>query len=452
MKKLPLQLNRRAFLKGAGALGAASLALPILPSLANTQETNFPKRLVIFMSGNGTIADNWTPQSTDGYITEMSTILEPLDRHRDDLIVFEGLDILAGLPTHQARSGFHAHERGLGAILTGTGLAAGDMEARSGYARGISIDQYIANGMAGETGLHSLQVGLVTRRHGRGWYNRDTMTYAAPEQPIFYESDGARLFTKIFGEDIAQAETYARTQSRRRSILDFLKDDLASVERRLSSEDRQRLEQHHTAFRELETQLEEPAPSCGDGEQPTLSNWLDASRMDPISEFQINQTVQALACDRTRVATLQYGKGLGAVGLQPIGRTGSWHAYSHEGDSNQEARQILTEVNRYIATRFAHLLDEMKAIPEGDGTLLDNSVVLWVNELGKGNNHDFHDAPVVIAGNLQGFFETGGRHVTVGLRAHNDLLMTLAHGFGHTEMTEFGIPELCSGVIEELLA
>ena len=169
------------------------------------------------------------------------------------------------------------------------------------------------------------------------------------------------------------------------------------------------------------------------------------------AHFQIQQTVRALACDLTRVATIQYGKGLGALSLRPIGISDSWHSLSHEGDGNADAQQKLTDLNRYIAGRFAKLLTEMKNVPEGDGTLLDNSVVLWVNELGKGNNHDHDDVPIVMAGNLGGVFGPGGRHLEFGERPHNDLLITLCHAFGQ-EVQTFGRPELCSGPISELLA
>ncbi len=443
-------IDRRTFLRGAGAFGAASLALPLLPSLGHSQATDFPKRLVIFMSANGTIAPNWVPSSTNGNLTGMSTILEPLERHMDDLLVLEGLDIKVAKQQHQPRTGFHAHERGLGAVLTGMPLTEGPMEANSGYANGISIDQYIANGMMGQTGIHSLQVGMVTRRHGAGWYNRDTMTYAGPEQPLFAQSDGSQLFESIYGGVSEGAAAYERIRKRRQSVLDFLKDDLRRVENRISSEDRQRLAQHHTAFRELETQLSEPAPTCDGPGAPGISNWMNENDMDAISAFQIRQTVQALACDRTRVATMQFGKGLGALSLRCIGYTDSWHGLSHEGDGNAEAQRKLTEMNRYIATRFALLIDEMKSIPEGDGTLLDNSLVIWVNELGKGNNHDHDDVPIVMAGGLQNTFDCNGRHVTLGERAHNDFLITLAQAFGH-EIGQFGLPELCSGPIDQLL-
>lgn len=451
MKKLTRdKIARRQFLRGAGAVGLASLALPLLPSLARAQSTDFPKRLVVFFSGNGTIAPNWVPESSGGVITQMSEILQPLAPHTDDLLVLEGLDLTVARSQYQPRSGFHAHERGLGGILTGQNLNEGEMEASSGYANGISVDQYIANQMMGETGIHSLQVGLISRRHGGGWYNRDTMTYAGANQPLFAESDGEKIFDQVFGDQTSTAASYEAIRRRRQSVLDFVKDDLSRVEQKISSEDRMRLEQHHTAFRELETQLNQPAPTC-EGPTGSVSNWTDENNMTAISDFQIRQTVQALACDRTRVATIQFGKGLGAVSLRPIGMTDSWHGLSHEGDGNSDAQQKLTDLNTYIAGRFAKLLEEMKSIPEGDGTLLDNSVVLWVNELGKGNNHDHDDVPVVIAGTLGGHFLNGGRHVTLGTRANNDLLITLCQAFGYNVNT-FGRDELCSGPIDELLA
>lgn len=445
-------LNRRQFLRGASALGVAGLTLPMLPSLVRAQSADFPKRLVIFSSGNGTIAPNWVPQSTNGQLTGLSTILDPLEPHMDDLLVLEGLDLEVAKGSYQPAGGFHAHERGLGAVLTGQNLNTGDMEAGSGYANGISVDQFIANGMQGETALHSLQFGLCTRRHGVGWYNRDTMTYAGANQPLFAESDGELLFDQIFGEGVSAGGSYERIRDRRQSVLDFVKDDLRRVEAKISARDRQRLEQHHTAFRELETQLSQPAPSCDDPGQPGINNWFDENQMDAISDFQIAQMVQALACDRTRVATMQFGKGLGALSLRCIGMDDSWHSLSHEGDGNGSAQSKLTQMNTYIAGRFAKLIEMMKAIPEGDGTLLDNSIVIWVNELGKGNNHDHDDVPIVMAGGLQGYFDCTGRHVTLGERPNNDFLITLCHAFGHTDVTEFGRPELSSGPISELLA
>lgn len=448
-------IGRRAFLAGAGAAGmagAVGLSLPLLPSLGHTSPNDFPKRLVVFFSANGTIAPNWRPESSDGTITDLSRILEPLRPHLDDLAVIEGLDLDVGRHKWQP-GGFHGHERGLGGILTGQNLRLGDFVEGSGYADGESVDQFIADRMKGATDIHSLQVGINTPRHGNGDYNRDTMVYADAGKPRFHQDDGEKLFDTIFGDGATRPEVYKRIRKRRRSVLDFLKSDLERLRGRVSSEDRERLERHATKYRKLESKLEQPPPECqGSAPPESIDRWRNENNMDEISQFQIQQTVQALACDRTRVATIQFGKGLGALSLRCIGLDDRWHSLSHEGDGNQSAQEKLTKMNRYIAERFSLLLDEMKSIPEGDGTLLDNSVVLWVNELGKGNTHDYDDVPIVMAGNLQGFFETGGRHLEFDGRPHNDLLITLCHAFGHTDVDEFGIPDLCSGPIRELMA
>jgi hypothetical protein len=445
------KLNRRSFLRGAGAFGAASLALPALPSISKAAPGDFPKRLVVFFSGNGTIGPNWKPESTNGRLTGLSTILEPLRPHMQDITVIEGLDIECARTAWQPRGGFHAHERGLGGILTGTHLNTGSMEANSGYANGISVDQFIADGLGDQTALHSLQVGILSSRHGNGWYNRDTMVYAGANQPKFHERDGARLFAQIFGDDPGESAAYARIRQRRRSVLDFLKSDLARVERRLSAADRQRVAQHTQAFRDLERQLDEVV-ACEAPDGPGGINFTSQAQTGTIADFQIRQTVQALACDRTRVATIQFGKGLGALSLQCIGMSDSWHALSHEGDNNADAQSKLTQLNTYIAARFADLLTQMKSVREGDGTMLDNSVVLWVNELGKGNNHNHHDVPIVMAGRAGGFFKPGGRHVEYDRRNTNDLLVTLCRAFGHHDVDRFGIPELNEGVLSELIA
>lgn len=454
--------NRRLFLRGATTLGAVGLAMPLLPSLSRAADLDFPRRLVIFFSGNGTIAPSWRPRSENGRLTGLSTILEPLAPHIEDITVVEGLDIECAKSRWQPSSSFHAHERGLGGILTGTHLQKGQMEAESGYPAGGSVDQFLADALAADpntaTALHSLQIGIGTRRNGAGWYNRDTMSYAGVDDPRFHERDGGRLFNMIFGDVDATSQAYERIRRRRVSVLDFLKEDLAKVDRRLSSDDRLRVRQHTEAFRDLERQLSEvvtcQAPSgLGDLDARSDGFWLSSGNIPTIADIQIKQAVAALGCGRTSVATIQFGGGLGALNLDCAGFPGeSWHALSHEGDNNQSAQDKLTQMNRYAASRFAMLLDEMKRVPEGDGTLLDHSVVLWVNELGKGNNHEHHDMPLIMAGRLGGFFKKGGRHVVYDRRNTNDLLVTLCRAFGHDEVTTFGIPELCSGPLTELMA
>ncbi|MEM9195575.1 MAG: DUF1552 domain-containing protein [Myxococcota bacterium] len=444
--------SRRRFLQGATTAGAVSLALPLLPSQSRSQDPAFPLRLVIFFSGNGTIVRDWVPESNGGRLTRLSPILSPLSRHLEKLMVVQGLDIKVAKREYQPKGGFHAHERGLGAILTGQPLHLGPMEAGSGYAQGISVDQFLAQRTAGATGIPVLNLGLISRRHGNGWYNRDTMTYAGDDLPVFAESDGSKIFDEVFSGATMDVAALERVRARRQSVLDFVRADLQRLETRISREDQLRLAEHHTAFRTLEQQLSEPVASCGDFSLAAPGGWNDENNMTAIADFQIQQTVQALACDRTRIATMQFGKGLGGLSLRCIGMTDSWHGLSHEGNGNESAQNKLTQLNTYIAERFASLLDAMDAVPEGSGTLLDHSIVCWVNELGIGNVHDHDNVPVVMAGGGHGFFKTGGAHVELGDRPNNDWLVSLCHAFGQTDVTEFGLSELSNGPLTELHA
>ena len=453
--------NRRRFLMGAGSLGAVSLAIPALPSLARA-EPNPPKRLVVFFSGNGTIGPAWTPQSSNGMLTSMGRILKPLEPMMSKINVVEGLDITCAKSQYQPKGGFHAHERGLGGILTGHNLNLGNQEAGSGYANGISVDQYIANrlNMSQETStdIHSLQLGMIARRdHSSGWYNRRTMTYRGADAPIFAQSDGQKVFDEVFkGQDVPDRQ-WESIKARRRSVLDFVKDDFQRLLKKISSEDGHRLKYHADAFADMERDLQDTMTNtCMSPQRPGADFWFNQDRMDDISRIQIDQAVRALSCDLTRVTTMQFGSGLGALDFRVMGNNarGSWHSASHQ-DKGDPARDIemLTQLNTYIARRFAYLIQRMDETDDGDGsTLLDNSVVLWVNEMGKGNSHDHNDVPIIMAGRAGGFFKGGGRHYTFGARSTNDLLITLCHAMGFGDVTEFGIPSLCTGPITEMMA
>ena len=446
-----MKTNRRTFLRGsAGALGAISLAFPLLPSLTNASDPDFPTRLVVFFSGNGTIRNSWLPSASDGRITSMSRILAPLERHLPKLAVVDGMLTAAAQAEYQPKRGFHGHERGIGAVLTGMPLNLGDMVEGSGYAQGISVDNYIANLLGDESALGNLSVGLMTRRHGNGDYNRDTMSYLGDGDPRFMESDGSILFSRIFGELSGDRDAYQRITDRRQSVLDFVRGDLRRLESRISSEDRLRLAKHQEAFRNLERQLAEPPPVC---EEPTLTapdRWDNANNFDQIVDFQLSQTVKALECDRTRVVSMQFGKGLGTVPLRVMDRgvSESWHSASHQDYPAWEDHMV--GMNTFIAETFASLLDRMDAVREGSGTLLDHSVVLWVNEHGDANVHRYDNIPVVIAGGGHDFFKTGGQLINVGGQTNNDLLISLCHAFGATDVSEFGLRELCTGPMSAL--
>ena len=156
----------------------------------------------------------------------------------------------------------------------------------------------------------------------------------------------------------------------------------------------------------------------------------------------------ALACDLTRVGSIQWSRSVSNTAFTWLGINEGHHDLSHEGDGNADAVAKIVQVNRWYAEQFAYFLDQLKAIPEGDGTMLDNTVVLWCNELGQGNSHTRKDVPLIVAGNAGGHFSTG-KYLQFDAHSHNDLLISLCHAMGYPVAT-FGDPSLCSGELPGL--
>lgn len=438
-----MKFSRRRFLQ---SLGAASVALPLLPSLGYTQQTSFPKRLIFFYSANGTVPARWVPTGTENN-WQLSEILEPLQPYKDDLLVLEGVDMRVTTTGPGA-----AHQRGMGSVLTGRALNNGTFpgggDALSGWASGISLDQYIANERNDQTKFHSLQFGV----RSTGGDNRQTMVYAGDDQPILPENDPYAVFDRVFADLDADPFDLERIRIRRASVLDYVKNDLDKLNQKVSAQDRARLESHLESVRRIETRLDTPtdvatceAPVVGERIEP-----LNQDNYAQIATLQMDMLVNALACDLTRVATLQMSRATSGQRYEFLGFTESHHELSHEGDNNVDAQDKLVAINKWLAEQFAYLIGAMKAVPEGNGTLLDHSCVVWVNSLGKGNSHTRNDIPVVMAGNCHGFFETG-RFLEYGDEPHNNLLVTLAQAMD-VNINTFGDPNFCTGAIENLKA
>jgi len=160
--------------------------------------------------------------------------------------------------------------------------------------------------------------------------------------------------------------------------------------------------------------------------------------------------VNSLANDMARVATLQYTNSVGQARMKWLGIDDGHHSLSHKPDKDQDAQDKLTKINKWFCEELAYLVNKLDKTPEpnGEGTLLDNTLVVWTNELGKGNSHTLNDVPLVLIG--KGLDFKMGRSLQFKNIAHNRLLMSLAHGMGHRVKT-FGNPNFCGdGILSEL--
>jgi hypothetical protein len=226
-------------------------------------------------------------------------------------------------------------------------------------------------------------------------------------------------------------------------VLDEVKDDLRSVSRNLGAEERALLDKHATFVRDMERDLQSSASRKLRYPPPVLEQGVptDNDGMPKISAMQADLLVNAFANDLARVASLDFTNSVGQAKMRWLGIDDNHHTLSHEPDSNAAAQEKLVKINTWFAEQLASLAKKLDAIPEpgGNGTLLDNTTIVWTNELGKGNSHSHDNIPFILVGGGLGF--KMGQSLRFSNLPHNRLLMSFAHAFGH-HVPSFGNPQL----------
>jgi hypothetical protein len=426
--------TRREFLRH---LGVSSAALPFLSGLPglNAAEGRQGKRLIIMFSPNGTIPWEFWPE---GETLDFKRILKPLEPFRDKLVTLRGVH-------NKVEGDGDRHMRGMSCLLTGTELLPGNIQGGSdtpaGWASGISIDQEIKNFLQSRdetrTRFGSLEFGVAVPNRADPWTR---MSYAGPNQPIAPVDDPEQMLGKLYGR--------MKDKESLTSIIDGVRDDLAKVSKKLGAEDRVRLEEHLTLVREMEAELQRgnedlnlthPVPEIDPDIELVNDNTPRLSRM------QIDLLVNSMANDMTRVATLQFMRSVGQARMNWLGIKDGHHSLSHESDENKEAVESLTKINEWFAGELAYLTKRLAETPEpgGDGSMLDNTLVVWLNELGKGNSHTLDDIPfVLLGGKAHGL--KAGRALNFGGVSHNRLWLSIAQSMGHGIQT-FGNAKFCEG-------
>jgi hypothetical protein len=334
------------------------------------------------------------------------------------------------------------HMRGIGCLLTGTELFPGNIQGGSdtpaGWSKGISIDQEIKNHLQADpstrTRFGSLEFGVMVPDRADTWTR---MSYAGPNKPLAPIDNPYQMFSKLYGR--------MKDQESLRSILDELQDDLEKVRSIVSAEDRSLLDEHTTFVREMEQELKTADESKIGHAVPQLEPGVkeENDNIPRISKLQIDLLVNSFAADFARVATLQYTNSVGQARMRWLGVNEGHHDLSHKPDSDVDAQGKLTRINQWYCEQLACLVKRLAEIAERDGgSLLDNTLVIWTNELGKGNSHSLDNVPFVLVGGGLGL--RMGRLVGYPRLPHNRLWLSLAHGFGH-RIDRFGNPDLCDG-------
>jgi hypothetical protein len=429
------RLTRRSLLGGGAALAAASL----LPRGAEALGSTPPTRLVIVFSANGTIYDHWLPNGSETSF-KLSPILQPLAAFQSKLLA------LAGINVQSAGNGpGDDHMKGMGHMLTGIELLPGNTQGGAGtpagFAGGISIDQRIAQDIGTQTRFPSLEFGVMVQ-NSDVWAR---MIYSGANQPLPPMEDPTQAFSRIFGGSQMSAAQQAILLQRRQSTLDYAQGTLSSLAPRISSDDRMRVQQHQDSIREIEKQLVAQTSACA---TPTVGslNLKDINAYPAIGKAQMDILVAALACGQTRIASLQWSRSVSDIPMPWLSIGTGHHTLSHKPDSDTVSQSQLVSINTWYAQQFAYLLQKLDGVSESNGTLLDNCLVVWINELAKGNVHSHQPLPVVIAGKCGGAIRSG-RFVTYPTaQPHNNLLVSIANAFG-TNITTFGNPKYCTGAL-----
>ena len=425
-----MQLNRRHFLKG---LAASSLLAPYSKVLANGLPTSAPKRLAVFFSPNGTVHRHWRPSGTTyQFGFEAGSILEPLSAIQDKVIILDGINFVNATN----------HEGGMAAMLTGGGAG--------GVTGGKSIDQYVATELNASTRFRSLELGVQTSPWGGSTQTR--MSYASSGSHLTPDDRPSSVYERLFGDLSGDQTEVNRLRARRLSVLDLLRDDIASLNRRLGSRERHKMTAHLESFRQMELSLAES--ESGGCTYPTDTGPTGTNQNEnypEVGNLQMEFLISAFACDMTRVGSLQWSHTVSPTVFTWLGHGEGHHALSHYADGNTDGVARFVEAERWYAQQFVHFIQRLDATPDplADGSLLDNTIVLWSKEMGDSRLHDCNGVPFVLAGGSASPFELG-RYLQLGGVPHNKLLTSVCRGLG-LQNNSFGDPNVAAGTLPELI-
>src|SRR5947209_10638449 len=425
-------IPRRAFLRGAGA----ALALPVLDAMtpALSAETARPTRMAFIQVPNGimNLKNEWAPKA-EGPL-EMTRILEPLADFRDRLVVMSGLDSqqAAGLNFEVGGD----HPRACTAWLTGTHAK---MTSGADLRAGISVDQIAAREFGKHTQLASLEIGLESPEvvgacesaYGCAYYN--TIAWRNDTSPLPMENRPRAVFERLFGE--AGTNPKARVALRRedRSILDAINSDVKRMRMKVGGTDRGKIDQYLEAVRDVERRMQ-LAEKQGAREMPQIEAPVGAPEV--FSEyFKLMADLMVLAwqTDMTRVITFMMGHEMSGRAYPEVGFGDAHHPCTHhQGDPEKIEKTV--KINTFHIKMLSHYCAKLRSTPDGDGSLLDHSLIMYGAALSDANLHLYTDLPILLVGGIK-----GGMHIRYPAKTPlTNLLLTMLDKAGVPDVQKLG--------------
>ncbi len=452
--------SRRRLLQMLGVGGGGFLLPSLRPRDARAAEA--PQRFVLFYSYHGTLPQLWSPKAGTERDFELGELLAPLAPYKKDLVLLDGLDMKSWDVQKWSNPG-NAHQQGQNHSLAAIDPVNADL------AGGPTIDQVIAKGLSTRTALPSLEIGVNDR--GGSFPSYHDISHPDRGQKLPSEADPRRVWKAVFdgyappsaGAPAPPAAPDARKR-RGKSVLDYVRAEIAAVNPRLSGEDRKKLAAHQSTIADLERKLglgeagAAPAVAgAGCRSLPVADLGIPAAgslggKFWECLDAQIRIVQMAFACDRTRVVSVNVDE-LGDSVSGYVGGafgTADLHDLAHKTSprdgtlrNDPMAIEMMKKYHLAYATAFARLVKGLADMPDVDGKrLLDNTVVLWAGEVAEGN-HDVHDLKWLLAGSAGGKIGTG-RWLKCKNASHADLFVSLANVMG-VGLTTFGNPATCTG-------
>jgi hypothetical protein len=410
-------LPRRTFLRGLGA----AIALPMLDAmmpvraLAGTVGAKkIPTRMAFLFVPNGAHMPDWTPTAT-GADFDLPYILQPLQPYKNELLVLSGLTQDRGRSNND---GGGDHARSAGSWLT----CAQPLKSEGSQIRvGVSADQVAAERVGRETRFGSLELGLEPGRQGGkcdtgyscaysnniSWRNEST--------PMTREINPRLVFERLFSSALPQEASAGqkRREVLKKSILDFVLEDATALRRKVGGNDRQKIDEYLTAVREIEQRVEQAERMVASANTSVAAGYEIPEGIpesyDEHARLMLDMMVLAFQSDTTRVCTFMLANEGSNRSYKNIGVSDGHHGLSHhQGDHAKQAK--IREINHYHMQHFAYLLNRLRSIPEGDGNLLDHSMLVYGGGLADGDRHQHDDLPLLLAGRGGGTIQPG-RHL-----------------------------------------
>lgn len=402
-------IRRRTFLKGLGT----AMALPWLDAMAPRAlakpAPGSPLRMAFIYVPNGVNMADWTPKG-EGAEFELPYILEPLKPHQNDLQVLSGLAHRTADPNGD---GPGDHARASASFLTGVQArktAAVDIRA------GVSVDQAAASRMGRLTRFPSLELSCDKGQQagdcdsGYSCAYQFNLAWKSPTQPLPPEVDPRLVFDRLFAnaDPTETKESRARRQATQQSILDFVLEDAHQLQRKLGASDRRKLDEYMTSVREIEQRIEQAERFTATMPKREKPSGIPAEYEQHV-RLMFDMLALAFQTDATRIGTFIVAHDGSNRSYPAIGVADGHHDLSHHG-GNKGKKEKIARINQFHMRQFAWFLEKLKSIREGEGTLLDQCMIVYGSGISDGDAHAHNDLPVILAGRGGGALNPG-RHV-----------------------------------------